>query len=120
MNIRQTIDETETNLKQQIEYERMVLFYKYIVLFQMCEALKEERKVFKNRTLSRERATSIGETRKWFRKDNEVLREYCYLGRININKLFEEYERRREQKIVDNYLKPKFLARYKKLLTIKI
>lgn len=120
MNIKQTIDETETNLKQQIEYERMVLFYKYIVLFQMCEALKEERKVFKNRTLSRERATSIGETRKWFRKDNEVLREYCYLGRININKLFEEYERRKEKKIVDNYLKPKFLARYKKLLTIKI
>ena len=110
-------DDIEKQSEQSLEYERMILFFKYLVLFFMCEALKENKSVIKKRTLSRERELSITQTNNRLRKDNKILQFYCYLAKIDIDDLFEEFELRKKNKIIDDYLKPKFFKRYKSLLT---
>ena len=109
-------DDIEKQSEQSLEYERMILFFKYLVLFFMCEALKENKSVIKKRTLSRERELSVSQTKNWFRKDNKILQFYCYLAKIDIDDLFEEFELRKKNKIIDDYLKPKFFKNYNKLL----
>ncbi len=113
----------EENLTREelIDFERTTFFFKYLVLFFMCEALKDSRKIKRGHTLSRERERSIKDTQEWFQKDNKLLQEYCKLAMIDIDDLFFEFERIKLEKNNKNtpYLKPKLIIKNKKKLTLK-
>lgn len=106
------IKKTQENDEEMLQIERMILFYKYLVLFFMCESLKKE-KISKKKETNK----NIKQTKKWFTRDNPILQDYCILAEIDIDKLFEEYELRKKSGKIDNYLRPKFFKMYKNRLT---
>lgn len=102
------------NDEELYEYEKIIKFWKYVVLFFLSEALKKEKFLYKNRTESREREKSIKETKEWFCKQNKILKLYCELAMVDIEKIMDEYEYRKKNNISDDYIRSKFSRKLKK------